>query len=290
MASRREAEAWVADGRVTINGAVATLGDRADPEKDDIRVEGRALPKTGERVYLALHKPKGYTTTRSDPHAERTVMELLKDVPASVYPVGRLDRDTEGLLLFTNDGEFANRLTHPRYKVPKLYEAAVEGQVERKAVRALQQGIELEDGPTLPAEVKLIGTRPAQGKEEAQSLLRITLREGRKRQVRRMCEAVGHRVLNLRRLKFGGLTLDGLEPGQWRMLTTKEVWGLLEAAKGDDGEERGARSEGRGARTEGRQSPPVETHTAQVEATQIRTRERKPGSKGRERKGITLGD
>jgi pseudouridine synthase len=289
VASRREAEAWVAGGRVTINGAVATLGDRADSEKDDIRIEGRALPKMGERIYLALYKPQGYTTTRSDPHAEHTVMELLTEVSASVYPVGRLDRDTEGLLLFTNDGEFANRLTHPRYKVPKLYEAVVEGQVERGAVRALQQGVTLEDGPTLPAEVKLIGTRPTQGREEAQSLLRITLREGRKRQVRRMCEAVGHRVLHLRRLKFGGITLDGLEPGQWRLLATREVWGLLEAAKGDEGEGLGARSEGRKARDAERPAPPVEPQMPQGEALPARARERKTGPKLRERKGISLG-
>jgi pseudouridine synthase len=290
VASRREAEAWVADGKVTVNGAVATLGDRADPETDDVRVEGRALPKTGERLYLALNKPKGYTTTRSDPHAEHIVMELLKDVPASVYPVGRLDRDTEGLLLFTNDGEFANRLTHPRYKVPKLYEALVEGQVERGAVRALQNGVELEDGLTLPAEVKVIGTRPAQGREEAQSLLRITLREGRKRQVRRMCEAVGHPVLELRRLKFGSITLDGLEPGQWRSLATKEVWRLLEEAKGEEepNEKRNERTPRR--RDRNAASPRSQRKTDGSPSIETAALDHKLAKAIPGRRGMTLGD
>lgn len=194
-------------------------------------MDGRPLPQPGERLYLALNKPPGYTSTRSDPHAEHTIMELLSDVPAPVYPVGRLDVETEGLLLLTNDGEFANRLTHPRYKVPKVYEAVVEGQIGRGAVRALQQGVELEDGITLPAEVKVLGTRPVQGRESAQSLLRITLREGRKRQVRRMCEAVGHPVVALRRLRIGSLELGDLPPGRWRTLEPREVWRLLQEAE-----------------------------------------------------------
>lgn len=231
IASRREAETWIAGGRVSLNGRPARLGDRADPATDEILVDGRSLPRPQEKLYLALNKPKGFTTTRSDPHAERTVMELLEDVPASVYPVGRLDVDTEGLLLFTNDGEFANRLTHPRYKIPKMYEAVVEGQVKTSAVRALQSGVELEDGPTLPAEVKVIGTRPAQGRETARSLLRLVLREGRKRQVRRMCAAVGHPVIELRRLRIGGLEMGDLPVGRWRYLDMREVWSLLQEAE-----------------------------------------------------------
>jgi 23S rRNA pseudouridine2605 synthase len=214
-----------------VNGQVATLGDRADPDTATILVDGRPLPQPGERRYLMLNKPRAYTSTRSDPHAEHTVMELLEEVPEPVYPVGRLDVETEGLLLLTNDGEFANRLTHPRYKVPKLYEAVVEGRVERGAVRVLQQGVELEDGWTLPAEVKVLGTRPAQGQEPAQSLLRITLREGRKRQVRRMCDAVGHPVRLLRRLRIGNLELGDLPAGRWRNLEPNEVWSLLQQAE-----------------------------------------------------------
>ncbi|MBW3622565.1 MAG: rRNA pseudouridine synthase [Armatimonadetes bacterium] len=233
IASRREAETWVADGRVSVNGRRASLGDRADPGSDEIRIDGRPLPQPQEKLYLALNKPRGYTTTRNDPHAERTVMELLEEVPASVYPVGRLDVDTEGLLLFTTDGEFANRLTHPRYKVPKVYEALVEGQVGSGAVRALQRGVELDDGMTRPAEVKVLAARPTRGREPAQTLLRLTIREGRKRQVRRMLAAVGHPVLELRRLRIGGLDLGDLPTGRWRYLEPREVWNLLQQAEED---------------------------------------------------------
>ncbi len=234
VASRREAENWVAEGRVTVNGAVSTLGDRADPETDRIEIDGRPLPKPGRRLYLALNKPRGYTSTRSDPHAPRTVMDLVTDVEEAIYPVGRLDVDTEGLLLMTNDGQFAHRLTHPNFKVPKLYEAVVEGVVGRGAVKALQTGVELEDGRTLPAEVKVIGTRP-DGRESSLSILRITLREGRKRQVRRMLKAVGHPVLELRRLRVGNLELGDLPLGRWRELTTKEVWKLLKSTEAVEG-------------------------------------------------------
>lgn len=230
---------------MSVNGRTAQLGDRADPETDEILIDGRPLPQPQGKLYLALNKPKGYTTTRSDPHAERTVMELLEDVPASVYPVGRLDLETEGLLLFTNDGEFANRLTHPRYKVPKTYEALLDGQIGRGAVRALQSGVDLEDGRTLPAEVKVLGTKPTQGREPGQSLIRLTIREGRKRQVRRMCDAVGHPVLELRRLRIGSLELGSLPRGEWRRLEPREVWALLqEAVDSPEGGERQAEDEG----------------------------------------------
>jgi pseudouridine synthase len=169
-----------------------------------------------------LNKPRGYTTTRKDPHAPRTVMQLLKDAPKGIFPVGRLDADSEGLLLFTNDGDFANRLMHPRYKLPKTYRVWVRGKPSEKALNQLREGVVLEDGVTAPATVRLIRA----GSE--QSLLEIVLREGRKRQIRRMCQAVGHPVQRLVRIAIGGLRLPrDLPPGKWRALTLEEYNTLL---------------------------------------------------------------
>ena len=217
--SRRACERLIAQGRVAINGAPAALGAKIDPTRDTITVDGKPVqPPQNKQVYLMLHKPRGYVTTRRDPHAPRTVMELLKDAPAPVFPVGRLDADSEGLLLFTNDGAFANRLTHPRYKLPKTYRVWVAGVPAEHALRQLREGVPLEDGMTAPAQVKRLRT------ERNRTLLEIVLYEGRKRQIRRMCQAVGHPVQRLVRMAIGDLRLPrDLKPGQWRMLTDAEL-------------------------------------------------------------------
>ncbi len=216
--SRRACEQLIEQGRVQVNGVVATLGTKVDPERDIITVDGKRVQPPPRRVYLMLNKPRGYVTTRKDPHAPRTVMELLRDAPAPVFPVGRLDADSEGLLLFTNDGEFANRLLHPRYKLPKTYRVWVRGKPSERALRRLREGVLLEDGITAPAQVKLLKA------DAAQSLLEITIHEGRKRQIRRMCQAVGHPVVRLMRIAIGDLRLPrDLKPGQWRELTPAEL-------------------------------------------------------------------
>lgn len=222
--SRRACEQLIQQGRVQVNGKTATLGTKVDPERDVITVDGKRVQKRQPLVYLMLNKPRGYVTTRKDPHAPRTVMELLQDAPKGVFPVGRLDADSEGLLLFTNDGEFANRLMHPRYKLPKTYRVWVRGKPSEKALTRLREGVVLEEGITAPATVRLLRA----GSE--QSLLEIVLREGRKRQIRRMCQAVGHPVQRLVRIAIGALRLPrDLPPGKWRALTDEEYSALVQS-------------------------------------------------------------
>ncbi|BCW96569.1 MAG: pseudouridine synthase [Fimbriimonadales bacterium] len=217
--SRRACERLILQGRVAVNGAPAALGAKVDPARDTITVDGKPVsPPQHAPVYLMLHKPRGYITTCKDPHAPRTVMELLRDAPAPVFPVGRLDADSEGLLLFTNDGAFANRLMHPRYKLPKTYRVWVAGTPSARALQRLREGVPLEDGMTAPAQVKRLRT------ENGQTLLEVALYEGRKRQIRRMCQAVGHPVKRLVRIAIGDLRLPrDLKPGQWRALTPAEL-------------------------------------------------------------------
>jgi len=224
VASRRAAEELVVAGRVTVNGRVVTkLGSKARPE-DDIRVDGRPIELPAEHVYLMLNKPPGYVTTRDDPHGRRTVMDLVPgDVRGRVFPVGRLDRDTTGLLLLTDDGELTQRLTHPGHHVPKEYLADVEGTPPESRLRALRSGVELDDGPTQPAEVILVATGGGE------SRLRITITEGRNRQVRRMCEAIGHPVRRLKRMAMGPLRLGELSLGEVRTLTRAQVRALRRA-------------------------------------------------------------
>lgn len=230
VASRRACEVLIAEGRVSVNGKIVREpGTKVDPDKDDIRVNGEpvltaAPPKP---VYIALHKPVGYASTVSDPHAKRTVLDLVSQVETRVYPVGRLDVDSSGLILLTNDGEFANRLTHPRYHVPKVYRIRARGFVSREEAIQLTEGIDLPDGKTAPADLKFVGYDPA----TQTTLLDMTLYEGRNRQVRRMMEAVGHPVRELTRLAFGNLQLGDLAPGTWRKLRPDEVNRLLEAAQ-----------------------------------------------------------
>ena len=224
LGSRRACEELIAAGRVRVNGARASLGDRADPETDAIEVDGAAIGVRQGLVHYLLNKPTGVVTTADDPQGRPTVVDL---VPADtrVYPVGRLDADTEGLLLLTNDGELAHRLTHPSFGVDKEYLAEVEGTPSRGAVRRLREGVELEDGVTAPAKVSLVDPHT----------LRITIHEGRNRQVRRMCAAVGHPVRRLVRTRIGPLAERRLAPGEWRALTQAEVRALERAAVPDRG-------------------------------------------------------
>ena len=220
--SRRVCEDLIADGRVTVNGEVAVLGRRVDVEHDLVEVDGSPIGVKPGLVYYVLNKPVGVVTTASDPQGRRTVVQLVPSEPR-VYPVGRLDVATEGLLLLTNDGDLAHRLAHPSHGVEKEYLAEVQGTITNGDLRRLRDGIELEDGPTAPAKV----SQPSPG------LLRITIHEGRNRQVRRMCEAVGHPVERLVRVRIGPLRDAKLAPGEWRELERREVNSLIEAVSGD---------------------------------------------------------
>ena len=233
IASRRAAETLIAEGRVTVNGqTVREMGTKADLASDDIRVDGRRV-KGAERLrYILLYKPAGYVTTRSDPQRRRTVIDLLHGVREYVYPVGRLDYDTEGLLLLTNDGDLAAKLTHPRHGVDRTYEAHVVGVPDEDAIDRLRRGIPLDGHRTLPADVVLLNKRAS----DREGVLLITIREGRNRQVRRMLDAVGHPVRKLRRTKMGPISDRRLKPGEWRELRDEEVSALkrLATAKRDE--------------------------------------------------------
>jgi 23S rRNA pseudouridine2605 synthase len=220
VASRRASEALVAEGRVTVDGEVVTDPARAVTGEEAIAVDGEAVRAPGARVVYALNKPPGVVSTAADTHGRRTVVDL---VPSGqrLYPVGRLDADTAGLILLTNDGDLAYALTHPRFEVPRTYRARVEGRPGERALRALREGVDLDDGRTAPAQVRMLGAHE----------LELTIHEGRKRQVRRMCEAVGHRVVDLRRVAFGPLRLGDLGPGRHRRLTAAEVERLRKAAR-----------------------------------------------------------
>ncbi len=229
VASRRAAERLMAEGRVTVNGeTVRELGTRADPGRDDIRVDGRAIKRETRRLYLVLNKPRGYVTTRSDPEGRPTVLDLVPKLHDYVYPVGRLDYDSEGLLILTNDGDLAAALTHPSHEVAREYHARVRGVPDARTISRLARGVVLDGRKTAPAEVSLVAS--GVGQHADQSLLSITLHEGRTRQVRRMCEAVGHRVVRLRRVRFGPLRAPDLKPGMSRHLTPREIDALRKAA------------------------------------------------------------
>ena len=214
------------EGRVTVNGAtIRELGTKADPAVDDVRVDGRRIKIAERHRYLLLNKPKGYVTTRSDPQRRPTVMELLGKVREYVYPVGRLDFDTEGLLLLTNDGELAARLTHPRHEVPRVYEVKVLGVPDARDIERLSRGITIEGRRTERALVQM-----APARNEGHATLRITMAEGRNRQVRKMLEAIGHPVDYLRRIAIGPLKDSRLRVGHWRDLTHDEVAALKKSA------------------------------------------------------------
>ncbi len=221
VTSRRKAEGLILQGRVSVNGKIVReLGTKAVLGRDEIRVDGKTIKPETEKLVLALFKPKRCVTTLNDPQGRSTVADFVNKFPMRLYPVGRLDYDAEGLLLLTNDGELAHRLQHPRYKVPKTYLVKVRGHPPTEALARLQQGVNLEDGITAPAELKVMED------DQKATWLSLTLREGRKHQVKRMCAAVGHPVLRLRRTKIGPIELDDLRPGEIRRLKSREVRNL----------------------------------------------------------------
>lgn len=225
VASRRAAEELIRAGRVTVNGTVASLGAAADPLHDEVRVDGRLLHVLVSRRYIALNKPAGYVSSRRSTHGEQTVMELIPSEPP-LFPVGRLDKDTEGLLLFTDDGDWANLVTHPRYQVLKEYVARVRGCPGNPVLRRLREGVTLPDGTiTSPAQVKRIGD------DRGNAELLIGVIEGKKRQLRLMAQAVGHPVVRLERVRIGPIALGGLPPGQWRHVDPEEVEKVRDIAR-----------------------------------------------------------
>lgn len=225
VGSRRTNEMLITEGRITVNGEVAVLGRRVDPGRDRVALDGVPVVVDSTVVHWVLNKPAGYVTTAHDTHGRPTVIDLVPDEPR-VFPVGRLDLETEGLLLLTNDGELAQLLTHPRHGVEKEYFVEVEGKPSPAALRTLREGVELDDGPTRPARAKIVQESPSL----TTTALTIVVKEGRKRMVRRMCATVGHPVVRLARTRIGPLRDPRLAPGTWRALTTEEVRALYAAA------------------------------------------------------------
>ncbi len=229
VASRRKAEELIINGNVKVNGVTAQIGDKVDPQKDKVYVRGKRISTAAKNkyYYVMLHKPRGYVTTMSDEKDRKCVADLVKDVPARVYPVGRLDRESEGLLLLTNDGDFANKVTHPSKHVYKVYRVTVRPSVNEEQVRQMRNGMELpvkskgKDAPkkevTAPCEVRIVS------REEGRVVLEIILREGKNRQIRRMCKQLGLEVARLKRVAIGQVKLGGLPQGKWRELSADEV-------------------------------------------------------------------
>ncbi len=220
--SRREADRWIEEGRVQVNGRVIQeLGCKIDDSNDKVVANGRVVKGAVRRhLYVLLYKPAGTVVTAKDPFGRPTVMDLLGRLPVRIFPVGRLDADSEGAILLTNDGDLAHRLIHPRFEVKKVYLAKVEGEIRDAELTKLRKGLFLEGKRTAPAEVRLIRRSPRR------SVVRMAIHEGRKREIRKLFEALGHRTEHLLRIEFAGLTLKGLKPGKWRFLTKREVAGL----------------------------------------------------------------
>ncbi|MFZ5632711.1 MAG: pseudouridine synthase [Bacillota bacterium] len=227
VASRRACEEMIAEGRVKVNGkTVTTPGTTVNPARDRVEVDGRVLGQPEKPVYILLNKPRGYISSVSDPRGRKVVIDLLDDLRERVYPVGRLDYDSEGLLLLTNDGDLTLQLTHPSHGIAKTYRVRVRGLPRPQDIDQLTAGIMLDDGMTAPARIEFIGER------DGNALLEVTIREGRNRQIRRMFEKIGHGVIRLKRIKIGDLVLGDLKPGQYRKLSASEVRRLKKMAAG----------------------------------------------------------
>ena len=248
IASRRAAERLIEEGRVSVNGATVTqLGTKADPDSDDIRVDERRVKRPERHRYFLLNKPRGYVTTRSDPEQRPTVLDLLKGVREYVYPVGRLDFDSEGLLILTNDGDLAATLTHPRHEVERVYEAQVLGVPDEHDLDRLRRGLVIDGRRTSPAQIDLVtGRGTVTSRKDDTSILRVTIHEGRTRQVRKMGDAIGHPVRTLKRVRIGPIADKNLRLGTYRELTPEEVRRLKNASRRPDAgsrEESGSRRE-----------------------------------------------
>jgi 23S rRNA pseudouridine2605 synthase len=217
IASRRKAEEIILEGRVTVNGKVASLGMKADLSKDHIKVDGKLIRGVEPKVYIAFNKPVNCITSMSDPQGRVTIKDYIKKVRVKVFPVGRLDYDSEGLVLLTNDGELANAIMHPRRHIPKTYLVKIKGKADEKDLKRIKEGVRLRDGLTAPAQVRKMR------KQEVNSWLEVVIFEGKKHQVRRMFEKIGHPVLKLKRTKINGITLGGLPAGSYRYLTPDEI-------------------------------------------------------------------
>lgn len=226
VASRRASEDMIRNGLVFVNGLPAQLGQSVDPEKDCVIVDGKPIRMQRKRVVLMLYKPRGYVSTSEDERGRKTVQEFFHDLPYRIYNVGRLDINSEGLLLMTNDGELANLLMHPRYGVTKTYRVVCDGTLSAGEIASLTNGVELDDGMTAPAKITNIRRSTTGG-----TAFSITIHEGRNRQIRRMLEAVGHQTLRLKREAYGPLQLGSMRPGEWRYLTDGEIDALREQAK-----------------------------------------------------------
>ena len=227
VASRRKAEELIAAGKVKVNGKPASIGDKINPKNDTVVVAGKKIRKSKKNTYIMLHKPRGFITTMSDEMGRKCVAQLVEDVGTRVYPVGRLDRDSEGLLLLTDDGEFANAMTHPTKHVPKTYRVTIRPSITEDQITALTTGIEIDGRMTMPSEVRVLE------KKEGRVVLEIIIYEGRNRQIRKMCETLGLEVARLKRTQIGSVKLGMLKQGDWRNLTDEEVHKLTVAASLD---------------------------------------------------------
>ena len=217
VASRRKSEEIIAEGKVTVNGEKAEIGCKIDPERDRVKVNGKKIERPNKFIYLMLNKPRGYISTMSDEQGRKCVAELVSDADARVYPIGRLDKDSEGMLLFTNDGEFANKMMHPSGGMTKTYRVTVRPSITEEQINKMMTGMMLDGKKTLPADIKILINEPGR------VVLEITISEGRNRQIRRMCEGVGLQVARLKRISTGRLKMGMLQPGKWRRLTKAEV-------------------------------------------------------------------
>lgn len=247
VTSRRKAEEMILAGRVKVNGNKAALGDSADPDKDIITVDGTAVKAAGKKIYLALHKPRGFVTTLHDEHSRRCVADLVKDAGGRVYPVGRLDKDSEGLLLLTNDGDFANMVMHPSREINKTYRVTVRPGVNEAQLNRLCTGIVIEGKKTAPAKVRVLE------QQEGRVVLEIVLHEGRNREIRKMCEALGLEVARLKRTAEGPVKLGMLKQGAYRELTKEEIR-ILSAISGRKGDAENDRNSSRGGKGAGRKN------------------------------------